>query len=288
MAKAKTPAAQPAQKANTAKKETTAVAVAPDDMFRMFGGSEQSGFEGTDKDSFAIPFLRVLQPMSPAVVDQVAGAKPGALINTVTGQVYEEIKVIPCAFTRRYLQWAPRNSGGGFRGELTVSQYEILKSQGKIKRVTDENDKERESYNGNYLSDTRAHYCILVDGPADEIGKPCVLAMASSQIKISKRWVSVMKERMIPNGHVIAPTFSSVYTLKTLKQKNDQGTWWLFDLGDNIEWVANPGLYRFCEDFGKQVNAGAVTVRHDDLKDDGEDAPNRDNFQPDDGNPNIF
>ena len=50
-----------------------------------------AGREGADKDSYAIPFLLVLQPLSPQVVDKlVPGAEAGMLLNSVTNELYKE------------------------------------------------------------------------------------------------------------------------------------------------------------------------------------------------------
>ena len=43
-------------------------------------------------------------------------AKAGDIYNTVTGEWYkggEGIKVVPCAYQRRFLEWMPRGSGSG-------------------------------------------------------------------------------------------------------------------------------------------------------------------------------
>ena len=86
------------------------------------------GLEGADKDSFAIPYLVVLQPMSPPVAEgTLEGAKPGLFLNSVTQELLTEIDLVPVAFQRRFLLWAPRKLGGGFKGEFSPIDVELRK-----------------------------------------------------------------------------------------------------------------------------------------------------------------
>ncbi|HET8689559.1 MAG TPA: hypothetical protein VFM18_23360, partial [Methanosarcina sp.] len=75
--------------------QNTAVAMAMD-----FSADAGMGMEGADKTSFAIPFLTMLQGLSPQV-ESVEGAKPGKFINTITNELFDEVLVIPCAYQRR-------------------------------------------------------------------------------------------------------------------------------------------------------------------------------------------
>ena len=66
-----------------AKKETTAVAVKDEKTTALstnvvldFAADAGMGMEGVDKDSFAIPFIALLQGLSPQL-ETVDGAKPG-------------------------------------------------------------------------------------------------------------------------------------------------------------------------------------------------------------------
>ena len=73
------------------------------------------GLEDTTADDYAIPFLRILQPLSPQVVDKtVEGAEAGDIIETATDELYTEVDLIPCVYQRRFVQWKPRERGGGF------------------------------------------------------------------------------------------------------------------------------------------------------------------------------
>ena len=82
--------------------------------------SEGTGLEETTVEDFAIPFIRVLQPMSPqlnkASGSYVDNASAGDLYNTVTNSVYsgdKGIVLVPSAYVKKYIEWVPREKGGG-------------------------------------------------------------------------------------------------------------------------------------------------------------------------------
>ena len=97
--------------------EAPSNAISTFDDTLLSGGT---GLEDTTTEDFAIPFIRVLQPMSPQLQRQhgsyVEGAKAGDLYNTVTGESYDGekgISIVPCAYNKKYIEWIPREKGGG-------------------------------------------------------------------------------------------------------------------------------------------------------------------------------
>lgn len=232
--------------------QTTAVALPAIDMFADAG----MGMEGVDKESFAIPFLAVLQGLSPQC-ETVEGAKPGLLINTVTNALMQTALVVPVAYQRRYLRWTPREAGGGFKGEMKVSEVDALMAAGKA--VRDETNG-RIMFEGDVLKDTRIHFAFLLrdDGGYERV----ILSMAGTQVKKSKRWMSLINGIQVkaPNGAMFTPpSFSHYYSVKTVKEENDKGKWHSFDmsLGGRIE---DAGLYNAAKEFHSQVTAGKVNV----------------------------
>ena len=71
------------------KKESTAVANIMDDLYEAAG----QGMETIGADDMQIPFLRILQPLSPEVqkgdAKFIKGASAGDLFNPVTQQVWD-------------------------------------------------------------------------------------------------------------------------------------------------------------------------------------------------------
>ena len=226
--------------------------------------------EGADRDSFAIPFLAILQPMSPQVVDgEIEGAKAGLFINSVDLTLMESPMVIPCAFQRRWIRWTPRETGGGYKGEITTAEVNDLRTKGLVKELDGrlyfpEPDGSVNPKKCDRLADTRSHFVLIVDGPHAEVGTPAVFALTSTGIKASKNWLSRIESVKLKVGERVlpAPSFSRVYQLASLKKQNDKGTWWTPEVSPVGE-VANTGLYAQAKAFHASVTAGSVQVAHD-------------------------
>ena len=95
-----------------ATKQNTAIAEFDPSMFEADAGR---GMENMGQEDMALPFLKVLSGNDP-VLDENEEARKGDIYNTVTGAIIKGktgVRVIPCAYQRRFIQWAPRGSGSG-------------------------------------------------------------------------------------------------------------------------------------------------------------------------------
>ena len=98
-----------------------AVAI-PKELLGSFMEDAGAGTENISADDMKIPFIRIIQPTSPEVKKKdekyIEGAQAGHMFNTVTRQIWEdEVIVIPCGYIKKYLEFVPREKGGGFQGE---------------------------------------------------------------------------------------------------------------------------------------------------------------------------
>lgn len=220
------------------------------------------GLEGADKASFAIPFIFILQPLSPVVAEStVEGAKAGMFMNNITNELFTEVDVVPVAFQRRFLRWAPRKLGGGYKGEYNPADVESGAVEGVVRDESgrywfDGTDKDA----NDALKDTRMHFVLLVRD--DGSFTPALISMASTQIKRSKKWLSRIQNIQVrgASGKLFTPpSFSHVYRLTTVKESNDQGIWWSYEI-DTKGPVQDPELYAAAKAFHAQVATGAVEV----------------------------
>lgn len=221
------------------KNEAAELAVVPDDLM-LFQDDVGAGFENADSDSFAIPFLKLLQKMSPEVDEDnagyIQGAKAGMLLNTVTNRLLDGklgFDIIPCAYRRSYVQWGGREGDGGFKGELTVEQFDAIKDD-ETKVVTlngkhyvpDENGKVDEKKSDRY-EDTRSHFVIVIDPESGEYGG-AIMALASTQIKPSKMLMTALNQKRVNipgKGMIQPPTFANKVKVTTIGKTNDKGSW---------------------------------------------------------------
>ncbi len=233
-----------------------------------FEADAGAGLEGADKSSYAIPFIVMLQGLSPQL-ETIERAKPGRLINTITNELYDKIRVIPCAFQRRFLRWAPRSAGGGFKGEYNPAEVETFSVPGL--RVIDgmymmDVPEGANAFDAkglplyDHLADTRNHF-VLVESTSGS-WTPALISLSSTQVKKSKRWMSRIQGLEIKNarGKIFnPPSFSHIYVASATKEANAKGEWWGWDI--NLEGpVEDPDLYAKAKAFHAQVVAGTIEV----------------------------
>lgn len=175
------------------------------------------GFEQIRTETMAIPFIRVLQKLSPQLSKQdpayVAGAEEGMWFNTLTKEVYgNQFNCIVLKFERIYIEWKP-NRGGfvSYHSPENAEQVAVDRTFGKWKTV-DGNDLQE-----NYV------YMILIEGHEKE--GPCVLSLSSSGIKAAKEWNRLMLTNIMPNGQRAKPYYM-LWTIQSKFMKNDQGSWY--------------------------------------------------------------
>ena len=177
-------------------------------------------------DEMQIPFIRALQALSPQLnkkkPEYIDGAEQGDLFNTVTGQVWkgeEGVTIIPCYQVTKYLEFTPRDMGGGFRGEISPTNP-------VLQQATRQGSKELLP-TGNELVKSDQHYCLVLDGEGSF--QPAVIDMKSTQLKVSRRWktqIAMQKIKHPKTGQMITPPlFATEWKITTVEESNDQGSW---------------------------------------------------------------
>lgn len=239
------------------------------------GADVGKGMEGADKDAYAIPFLTIVQKMSPQVDEDdpkyIEGAKPGMLLNTVTNELFDGkdtgVHFIPCAFQRRFLRWGPRDAGGGFKGEVLPEEASQLQQNEEVQNISgrlyfpDEKGNVDEKA-CDYLSDTRNHFGLLIT-PSGDV-QQVLLSLASTQIKKSKQLMTLLDSVKLEgdNGKVTPPTWANKVLLKTIGESNDKGSW----AGLRVEldgFVDSQDLYDAGKSFHDLIARGSYEVNYD-------------------------
>lgn len=258
----------------------TAGALAPIDA-SMFAADAGQGMEGAGQESFAIPFLSVLQKGSPTVDEALPTYNPahraGMLFENVTNQVFEGkagVTIVPCSYRREFLRWAPKDSGGGFKGSFTPEDVAQMRATGKIVELDGQlyapledgsvSDKKCDKFR-----DTRGHYVLILDD-ATGAWKEALLSLSSTQIKKSKMLMSALASVKLKNGAgqlFTPPTFANLVKLTTLGESNDKGSWFgvKFELAGV---VTRPEIYAAAKAFHANVSKGAVDVKYEGAEDD--------------------
>lgn len=233
----------------------------PMSMDKELAADAGAGFEEASRDAFAIPFLTILQDLSPQTKSKmpgyIPGAKPGQFFQTVSQKRYDKIQIIPCHFSQVFIEWIPRDKGGGFVAALPPNSP-------RIQEATREGSKMLLP-NGNELMDTRQHFVLLVE--SDGTSEGVLIALKSTGLKISRRWMSQMKSAVITVGdRIIAPPmFAFQYTFGSEEEGNDQGQWHQWSILDRTR-VENLELYRKAKAFGAAMKTGGAKVNYEELR----------------------
>ena len=214
------------------------------------------------QEDLALPFLKILGQLSPEVNKRdgkyVKGAEPGMIFNSVTGELYDGakgIQVVPCHYKLEYIEWRDRGEGSGAPVAIHSSSSDVM-----TKTTRDASFKDRLP-NGNYIERTASHF-VIVNG---QTPSTALIAMKSTQLKISRKWNSMMAGIRLKgkNGLFTPASFSHIYQLKTIQQSNDKGTWFGWEVS-KIGPVQDTTLYQQAKTFAENVSKGDVKVKHGD------------------------
>jgi hypothetical protein len=211
-----------------------------------------------DSSEMQIPFLRVLQALSPQLnkkkAEYIEGASSGDMYNTVTNDYFdgeEGVVVIPCFQTTKYLEFTPREQGGGFRGEIPASD--------PILKRTERAGSKEMLPNGNELVKSDQHYSLVV--LPDGSFQPVVIDMKSTQLKVSRRWKTQIAMQKVPHpktGQLVTPpVFATQWKLTTIEESNDQGSWSNYQI-EKVGLVEDRALLLEAKSFRDSVAAGEV------------------------------
>ena len=220
-------------------------------------GDAGQGFENVHSEDLAIPFIVILQSGSPQLKrgeQKVDGATEGDIFNTVTGAFFsglEGIFVVPCTYKKSYVEWTPRDQGGGFVRQHDDS--EIMDSA-----VKDATGKDILP-NGNVIVPTAYHYVLLCDPITGDYSE-CVISMTSTQLKKSRKWNSIMAGLKMTrkDGTKFTPAmFSHMYRLTTDPEQNELGAWsgWKIELYSQVPTI---DIYNAAKKFANDINKGVI------------------------------
>ena len=235
------------------KKEEGALAI------NLFEADADKGTQNIKQEDLALPFLKVLMPLSPEVNKKhgkyAEGAEPGMIFNSVTKELYDGVKgidVLPCHYVRQYVEWQDRGTSIGGPVAIHKADSEIMS---KVTR--DKSFKDRLP-NGNYIETTANHFVFLLgDNPSTAL-----ISMKSTSLVVSRKWLTTMMGIKLPgkNGLFTPPTYSHIYKLKTVQMSNDKGTWFGWDVL-KVGPVSDKAVYNIAKSFAERVGKGEIQAK---------------------------
>tara|TARA_R100001443_G_scaffold41186_1_gene54603 strand:+ start:53 stop:805 length:753 start_codon:yes stop_codon:yes gene_type:complete len=223
----------------------------------LFEADADKGAQNIMQEDLALPFLKVLGQLSPEVNKRdgkyVEGAEPGKIINTVSNELYDTINVLPVFYKRQYIEWQDRGTSTGAPVAIHEADSDI------ISQTTRGKDFKDRLPNGNYLENTASHFVILMGSSPTT----ALISMKATQLKVSRKWNSMMMgiKMQGKNGLFTPPTYSHIYSLKTVPMSNDKGSWFGWDVS-KVGPIEDKAIYEIAKGFAERVSKGEVQAKH--------------------------
>ena len=238
----------------------------------MFEEDAGRGMENMGQEDLALPFIKILSGLD-TILDTHETARKGDIYNTVSGDVHSGktgIRVIPCAYQRRFIQWSPRGIGGS----APIAIFAPTDSIPKTERSADDNKEYVVGGDGSYIEETHQHFVVVLK--EDGSSETALIAMKSTQLKKSRKWNAMIQSTPLmtgKNGLFKPPRFSHVFLLKTISEENSKGAWHGWEMSKE-EQLNDKALYLQARAFSESILSGDVVAKHsEDEVSDSKDIP---------------
>lgn len=238
----------------------TAQAVVPYTEQQLAELAATDDYADMGRADVAVPFLKVLQGLSPQCTvgnaDYDEEARPGMITHSISKVLYATgVTVTPVVYKRSYLEWVPRKQGGGFRGEFPIATHEAIFNKLRDPKT----GKATLPETGNDLIETLSFFVLLHN--EDGTVEPAIIAMASTQTGTARVW-NQLQMRYVPPGAPMKSykRYTARYRLGTDMRRKDQNTWFVWKV--NGAQVNDQDTLFAARAFEQQVLGNRVIVDH--------------------------
>lgn len=190
-----------------------------------YGEDAGAGYEGQSSEDVTIPFMKLLQDLSPELKRDDLGEqriRSGMWFNTVTNKLYSSDKgflFVPSMTKHCYARFTPRAQGGGFHGHEEIESPVVLEAKKKSTEFGEYLTPE-----GHELRETFYVYGVICseDGHAEGMA---LIAFNSTKIRAYKQWNTRIKYADIRGAK--PPLFAHLVRITSTEMKNTQGTFFV-------------------------------------------------------------
>ena len=234
--------------------------------FSMVEADSGLGNKEVDQETLSIPFLKT--NLSKQILEANRGAVSGDMYNTVTGEIYDRdkgIKVVPCVFQRRFIQWSPL----GDEQSAPIAIYATKEECPTTERSKEDNKEYLTDGSGHYIEDTHQHYCLIVkiDDKGNSTGATdaVMIAMKSTSLKASRKWnsiISTRRKQKADGSMFIPPRFLYMYNLGTYMESGRKRDYFVWDMKLDNE-LSDVNLYNEAKAFALSVEQNNVNVKYE-------------------------
>ena len=175
-------------------------------------GQGQRGLELASQDDITYPRLALAQANSPSIKKssdkRIEGLEEGFLYDTLTGEIYgDTIEIVPIRFFKSYIRFRPESEGGG-----------VMKMAANADNIAPVDLEFGPNGEKPVWTEFRNFLSYI---PAT--GRLAVVSMKSTQTKVAKQWVSLMRFAGVP-------AYGKSYELSTVSESNQNYDYFNFNI----------------------------------------------------------
>lgn len=187
-----------------------------------------------DQNDILIPMARVLQPLSPEVLDgnpaRIEGASAGDILIKNAPQPIVKAKdgflFQPCHFDTAVVEWKLRSQGGGW-----VARHDAMPEG--VREAPDPQNPDRKIMigpNGTQMVETRYHTGWLISKDKNRPPMPLAIPFSSSGHSVSRQWMMLMGLKQL--GGKPVDSWAIYYEFKTKMMTRNGKSWFVFNISD--------------------------------------------------------
>lgn len=239
----------------------------PPELLEKMKRDKGKGVSQSASDNL-VPLIYILQALSPQVArrnpEYIEGAEPGSfwLRNAPHPIISGEAGMMcqPCYFFKDWVEWRPRDSGGGFIARWPEFKEDVCPVEDAVQREDANRRVKWLRPNGNEVIQTRNHVVRVF---TDEGILPYIIPFSSTGHTTSRAWSQLINST---SGSV---AFAAKYKLTTRERTNPAGTWFAvdvkFDSWAADEYDAGLAMYEAFASGEKKAAAPDVAVDKDEI-----------------------
>ncbi len=241
--------------------KSTEVAMPSGDWGDYAQQHEAAGLSRAAEDN-VVPMIGIIQSNSPQLIRKhekyLEGAMSGDIIVKGTDKGFvngEEQGLLfqPCHFVKAWVEWQPRDDGGGY-----IARHQTLPADAR--KITRKDGKEvMGSPRGTEYVETRYHAGFLIDEETGQ-GLPYIIPFTGSLHQVSKEWQTLMGARRTPQGFVL-PSWVGKYRIKTRMRTKGSDSWFVYSISlDSLFSSPADPQVKAGEEFHRQMVAGEMKM----------------------------
>lgn len=258
--------------------ETTALTTAATTALgsvQDYGDDAERGYQNQTQADIKLPRLGLLQKMSYEVdkahESYIEGAEPGGFFNKATRELLpNEVFFVACLTRHEFIQWIPRDAGGGYVKSFPINHPAVLKAKEDYPFNALKIAAQRE---GGGMDDLVETFTILgahVDPATLTPIQPMALDFKSTSIEPYQNIIGrirAFRHELDDGRKVKIPLFGVLLKVVAVPQSKAKGNFHNYKItaavDDNIKASTIPmdhPLYAYCGEMEKLADAGHATV----------------------------